>query len=291
MSVTTLRLDFDDATLDCETYGPDDGPLAVCLHGFPDTRASFRFLAPHLASKGYRVVVPAMRGYAPSSVSRSGNYRLAALADDANRIHERLGGDERALIVGHDWGAGATYPATAAEPERWHRAVTIAVPPLPVFGASFLHFEQLRASWYMFYFQTPMADGVVALHDYGFIAKLWRVWSPGFDSEADVARVREALGSEENLQAALGYYRAMFDNAPVEPALAHVQAAMFMAPTVPTLYVHGHDDGCVLAASVHDVLDHLAPGSRKLIVKDAGHFVHLERPDVVHEAIDAFLDS
>ena len=122
MLMTTFTLDLNDVTLDCETYGPQDGPLVLCLHGFPDTRHTFRYLAPHLAAKGHRVVVPSMRGYAPSSISKTNNYQLATVANDANRLHELLGGDERAVIIGHDWGAAATYPATAAEPERWHRA-------------------------------------------------------------------------------------------------------------------------------------------------------------------------
>jgi pimeloyl-ACP methyl ester carboxylesterase len=289
MLMTTVTLDLDDVTLDCATYGPEGGPLAVCLHGFPDTRHTFRYLAPHLAAKGYRVVVPSMRGYAPSSVSESNNYGLAALANDANRIHERLGGDGRAILIGHDWGGAATYPATAAEPERWHRSVSLATPPLAVFGQSWLTFAQLRASWYMFYFQTPMADGVVALNDFEFIAQLWAEWSPRYEAAEDLDHVRRALANEENLKAALGYYRAMFSSEPVDESLAHVQAALFMAPTVASLYLHGEDDGCMLVANFEHVTKHLAPGSKFHIVKDAGHFLHLEHPEAVHRQIDEFL--
>jgi pimeloyl-ACP methyl ester carboxylesterase len=291
MLMTTFILDLNDVTLDCETYGPQDGPLVLCLHGFPDTRHTFRYLAPHLAAKGHRVVVPSMRGYAPSSISKTNNYQLATVANDANRLHELLGGDERAVIIGHDWGAAATYPATAAEPERWHRAITMAVPPLPIMGRSFLSFAQLRSSWYMFYFQSPMATGVVPLNDFDFIAQLWAEWSPSYEASEELAHVRLALASEENLLAALGYYRAMFAGELIDESLAHVQAALFMTPTVPTLYLHGHDDGCVLASSLANVTEHLAPGSKKHIIKDAGHFVHLEQPEAVHRAIDSFLEA
>lgn len=141
MLMTTIDLNLDDVTLSCETRGPDDGPLALCLHGFPDTRHTFRFLAPHFAARGYRVVVPSMRGYAPCSVSRTDNYQVVTLANDANRMHEVLGGDGRAVLIGHDWGAFATYAATDAEPDRWRRAVTMAVPPSAVMGKSFLSFS------------------------------------------------------------------------------------------------------------------------------------------------------
>jgi pimeloyl-ACP methyl ester carboxylesterase len=290
MLMTTMILELEDVTLDCATYGPKEGPLAVCLHGFPDTRHTFRFLAPHLAAKGYRVIVPSMRGYAPSSISRTNNYHVAALANDANRIHEHLGGDGRAVLIGHDWGGGAVYPATAAEPERWHRCVSLATPPLAVFGQSLLTFTQLRASWYMFYFQSPMADGVVPLHDFDFVSRLWAEWSPGYEAGEDLVYVRKALENEENLKAALGYYRAMFSGEPPDESLAHVQAALFMAPTVPALYLHGKDDGCMLVSHFANIAEHLAPGSKFHVVKNAGHFLHLEQPEVVHQAIDSFLE-
>jgi pimeloyl-ACP methyl ester carboxylesterase len=278
-----------DVTLDYLSFGPADGPLVLCLHGFPDTRATFRFLAPHLAAQGYRVVTPAMRGYAPSSTSRTQNYQLATVANDANRLHELLGGDERAILIGHDWGAAASYPALSAEPQRWRRAVTMAVPPLAVVSAALLTFDQLRASWYMFYFQSPMANDVVPFNDYDFIAKLWAEWSPGHDADEDIAHVRTALGNEQNLRAALGYYRALFSGELIDESLAHVQVATVATPTVPTLYVHGRNDGCMLASGLDGVLNHLAPHSRVEIVDDAGHFVHLERPAYVHGLIDSFL--
>ena len=105
---------FDDVTLQVTSHGPSDGALAVLLHGFPDTALTFRHLAPHLADLGYRVIVPSMRGYAPSSIASSQDYSVAALATDANRLHEYFGGDERALLVGHDWGSAAVYPALVA---------------------------------------------------------------------------------------------------------------------------------------------------------------------------------
>ena len=289
MFMSNSIAEFNDVTLDYLTFGPDDGPLALCLHGFPDTRETFRFLTPHLAAQGFRVVTPAMRGYAPSTVSKTGNYQLATLANDANRLHEVLGGDERAILIGHDWGAAAAYPALGAEPDRWRRAVTIAVPPAAVIGSIFLSFEQLRASWYMFFFQSPLADVVVPLSNFDFIEKLWAEWSPGHEYQFDVDLVREALGDEANLKAALGYYRAMFTSDLIDTSLAPVQAAMFAAPTVPTLYVHGRNDGCMLASKMDGVREFLAPGSQVEIVEDAGHFVHLERPAYVHALIDSFI--
>ena len=109
--------------------GPADGPLALCLHGFPDTAHTWRHLLPRLADAGYHAVAPFLRGYAPTQVPASGAYDTGSLALDACALHEALGGRDDAVIIGHDWGALLTYPAAAHEPDRWSRVVTLAVPP------------------------------------------------------------------------------------------------------------------------------------------------------------------
>src|SRR5688572_29425956 len=73
--------------------GPDDGPLAMCLHGFPDTAHTYRHLLPRLAGAGFRAVAPWMRGYAPTGIPPDGHYQGGALANDANALHDALGGD------------------------------------------------------------------------------------------------------------------------------------------------------------------------------------------------------
>ena len=109
--------------------GPADGPIALLLHGFPDSHHTWRHLMGPLADAGYRAIAPAMRGYAPSDVPADGRYQTAALSLDAIALTEALGGDERAVLIGHDWGAIATYGAVAWSPGTWRKAVAMAVPP------------------------------------------------------------------------------------------------------------------------------------------------------------------
>ena len=280
-----LKVVSGDVTLHCRTYGPSEGPLALCAHGFPDSPSTYRHLTEFMVALGYHVVVPATRGYAPSSVSPSGDYGIAALGADLNRIHDAAGGDERAVLIGHDWGAVAAYRATNTEPDRWRRAVALAVPPQQVFQRAFLTYEQLRASWYMFFFQSPLADLVVGLDDMAFVARLWQEWSPGYDATADLVDVRAAIAEPHHLAAALGYYRTLFaprsDDEPSDEDLE---------PTVATLYLHGQNDGCFLRSSLGDPLEFLARGSRVECVPGAGHWLHLEQPVAVHQAIAAFLE-
>src|SRR3954452_11845728 len=189
--------------------GPADGPLALCLHGFPDTAWTYRHLLPALADAGYRAVAPFMRGYAPTAVPADGRYSGPALARDAIRLHEALGGGAGAVLIGHDWGATAVYPAASAEPGRFSKVVAMAVPPGAAMGG-FLAYDQIKRSFYMWFFQLPLADMIVPANDMAFIAGLWADWSPGYDGAEDVAHVRESLGKPEHLAAALGYYRATF---------------------------------------------------------------------------------
>ncbi|MBO0774134.1 MAG: alpha/beta fold hydrolase, partial [Actinobacteria bacterium] len=100
------------------------GPLALCLHGFPDTAHTWGRLLPVLAKAGFHAVAPFMRGYAPTAVPADGAYHVGALAADAVALHEALGGDADAVLIGHDWGAEAAYAAAAYAPGRWQRLVT-----------------------------------------------------------------------------------------------------------------------------------------------------------------------
>ena len=271
--------------------GPADGPLALCLHGFPDTAHSFRYLLPALAEAGYHAVAPFSRGYAPTAVPDDARFQTGALARDAIALHEALGGDERAVIIGHDWGAQATHGAASSAPERWRRVVAMAVPVGPALASQFLQYDQIKRSFYMYFFQSPMADFVVGANDLAFIAGLWADWSPGYDATEDLAHVRESLGKPDNLAAALGYYRALFDPTRQSAELTAEQSAVSGIPPQPTLYLHGRRDGCIGVAAAEAARGLLSPGSDVVIIEDAGHFLHLEQPDAVNERIVAFLSD
>lgn len=284
LRITANRVDFT-----CLTAGPSDGPLALCLHGFPDTAYTWRHLLPQLAEAGFRAVAPFLRGYSPSSIGPDGCYDTGSLAVDACRLHHELGGTGDAVLIGHDWGAFAAYGAAAYEPERWRRVVTAAVAPQASMAEGFFRYDQLRRSWYVFFFQTPLAEHAVSLDGYRFIDRLWADWSPGYDASWDTARVKESLASPDNLSAAIGYYRAMFVGPPGDPEAAAAQAAAGTVAPQPTLYLHGAGDGCMGLDIIGPVTDFLAPGSEMEVIEEAGHFLHLERPQVVNDRIVSFV--
>ena len=247
------------------------GPLALCLHGFPDSARTWRHLLPELADAGFHAVAPFTRGYAPTGLGA--DYSTASLVADVTALHEALGGDESAVLIGHDWGAEAAYGAAAAAPERWRRVVTMAVPPLALDERLFSDYDQLRRFFYMFFLRTPGAERVVAADDMAFIDRLWADWSPGYDASADLRAVKDCLRDPRHLDAAVAYYRDYAPDSRPE------------TPPQPTLYLHGDRDGCIDVRLVHDAEQHLAPGSRMETVADTGHFLHVEKPDEVNRLI------
>lgn len=275
----------------------DRGSLALCFHGFPDTAYTWRHLLPRLAKAGFRAVAPFTRGFAPTAVPADGLYQTGVLARDAIALHGALDGDADAVLIGHDWGAPTVYGAASHAPDRWRAVVGMAVPPGGAMAAAFLSdLDQLQRSWYMFVFQHPLAEMVVSANDGALIDRLWSQWSPGYPPShraGDVDRVRQSLSDPKHLQAALGYYRATLGEGRRDPDLDELQAATGAVPPQPTLYLHGRDDGCV-GADVAEAAraSAIESGTDRLTVElidGVGHFLHLERPDVVNDRILEFV--
>jgi pimeloyl-ACP methyl ester carboxylesterase len=268
------------ATLRCLVDG--DGPLALLVHGFPDGAHSFRHQVAPLVSRGYRVVRPWTRGYAPSSLARDGRYDLERLGDDLLALGDHFSPRQPFVLVGHDWGALAGYAACARAPERIRKLVTAAVPHPRVSGPRYLTPRQLRKSWYIAFFQLRgLAERRVAAHDFRFIDTLWRAWSPGHD-ERSLDDVKSCFRDPAHLSAVLGYYRAIFSTKS-QPLRRRTR--------VPSLYVHGEDDGCVGVELSNGVEAAYANGVQVVRIGGAGHFVHLERPDDFNRALLDFLSA
>lgn len=273
-----------------------DRPLAVLLHGFPDTAHTWRHLGPELAAAGYRVVAPFTRGYAPSAIPDDGSFHVPALMNDALDLHRAFDGDDRAVLVGHDWGAITANGIAASDSNPFGSIVSMAVPPFPAMNprrddvVRWLRIvpRQAGLSWYTLFNQLPR------LPERGFdrlVAHLWRRWSPGYDARADLAHLADALPDDAHKAAALGYYRAQ-PRVWALPAHYRPLARDWVAdPLVPLLYLQGADDGCLDARWAARIGDRLPSGSRVAVVEDAGHFLQLERPEVVAGRILDYLSE
>jgi pimeloyl-ACP methyl ester carboxylesterase len=263
------------------------------LHGFPDTAWSWRRVGPSLGAAGWRVVAPFSRGYAPTDLAPDGNYQVGALVRDVIDLHVALGGDHRAVLVGHDWGALTAYGVGALAPDRFARIVAMSVPPRPTLERAFRGrpavwrgVRQARKSWYIGLNQLPGVSEQLFLP---LVRRLWHDWSPGYNAAEDLAHVASALSTRRRRAAALAYYRALAQPWRRSRRYAAEQRAALAIPTVPTLYLHGDRDGALLPELAADVEADLPRGSRAIIVPAAGHFPQLERPALVAEEIVRFV--
>ncbi|HBF63839.1 MAG TPA: alpha/beta hydrolase, partial [Gammaproteobacteria bacterium] len=220
-----------------------EGPVVICLHGFPDNAGSFRHQLPALAEAGFRAISVTLRGYECASIPENGDYSVEAIAADIYAVIDQL--DQGPVhLVGHDWGAAIAYNAAAAAPHHFKSLTTMAVPHAGRFARDGLRIpRQLKLSWYMGFFNLPwVSDWVVRRRDYAFIRNLWRKWSPGWSPAPDVIEsVIDTLSQPGVLSATLGYYRAALS---LSALSASADDAHYPVP-VPTLALTGERDGCI----------------------------------------------
>ncbi|CAM3038321.1 alpha/beta hydrolase [Mycobacterium intermedium] len=262
-------------------------PLAILVHGFPDTPHTWRHLGPVLADRGYRVVAPWLPGYdAPvSGPIDAGTYVRHVLA-----VRRAYRGDERGVLIGHDWGAYAAYGAVATDPKAFSRLVTIAVPPPAVLAGTMFSYAQIKRSFYVWFIQqVGLAE--TALLQPGFWESLWADWSPGYDATQDIAWLREHV-TAETISGVINPYRATFNPEFADPASENEAAATFSPPAIPALYLHGSTDGGLGAELLDGVTEYLpTPGSAFDLIDGVGHFLHLEKPGLIAERICSWLAS
>jgi pimeloyl-ACP methyl ester carboxylesterase len=270
------------------TFGDVDDttkPLAVLVHGFPDTPHTWRHLGPALVAAGYRVAAPWLPGYRAAA---AGPVSVGTYVRHILEVRESYAGDERAVLIGHDWGANAGYGAVVTDPAAFLRFVALAVPPTAALGSGLFEYHQLKRSFYIWFIQqVGLADA--ALLEPGFWASLWSDWSPGYLAQEDLA-ILQTYVTGDTIGGVVAPYRAAFNPQFADESATAEAAAALAAPPVPTYYLHGSGDGAIGAELLGNVAAHLpAPGSAFELVDGVGHFLHLERPEILATKILTWL--
>jgi len=242
------------------------GPLVLLVHGFPDTAHSWDAIRPALASAGYRAVSPWTRGYAPTEIPADGKFDVDTLGQDLLALIEALG-ERSAVIVGHDWGAGAAYSAVGLDPSRVRMLVTLAIPhpsairPTPRMIWAGRHFFSLR--------RKRAADKIRA-RDLVHIDELVQRWSPTWQVPAgETDAVKQAFREPGCLEAALGYYRAF------RPSVPPSQRRKI---EVPAVAFAGQDD--IVRPALYERARKHYLGPYEVVTLPGGHFLHREHPDL-----------
>ena len=244
---------------------------------------------PELVRAGFKAIAPFTRGYAPTSIAPDDCYQTGARAADINALHEALGGDENAVLIGHDWGASTVMTAAANAPHRWKRVVAMSVPPVSILRKALTgNHAQIKRSWYMFYFQSALAEIAIEANDYQFIEMLWDDWSPGFKSNIDLENFKKCVPTASHLKAALGYYRASLGNGKKMDIYTALETQGLEPLTQPTLYLHGKKDGCI-GVELAEETRRTCPWLEVRILDQVGHFMQLEDPRQVNRHIVEWL--
>ncbi|MCK6503855.1 alpha/beta fold hydrolase [Myxococcota bacterium] len=259
--------------------GPEDGPLALLLHGFPDFWYSWRRIIPALVAAGHRVVAPDLRGYGASSrPAPTLAYRMDRHLDDLQALLRALG-RPRAHLVGHDWGGAIAWVLASEQPALVDQLVVLNAPHPGAFLQELANPDQLRKSWYMLAFQVPMLPERL-LSAPGALERWLDGWClrPETLEDQDRRAYRAAFPDAESLRGPVHYYRAML-------RYDLWTAARRARPCpVPTTVIWGEQDAA-LGTGLLRHLDRWAPNHTLHRLPDAGHFVHFDQPERCAELV------
>lgn len=261
----SLRIPVGDGlVLDALATGPADGPVALLLHGFPQSSWCWRGVWPALAEAGLRVVVPDQRGYSPDARPEGvEHYRMSELVADALAVLGAVGATS-AHVVGHDWGAAVAWQLAARHADRVRSLTAVSVPhPVAFVDALRADPDQRARSRYMKDWLST--DAETALLAGGLEQVFGGV--PAVDGDRYLALLREPGA----LTAALGYYRAQ--------SLADLEG---LGPvTSPTLHVWSDTDPALGPTAAHATAQHVAGPYRFEVLQGVGHWIPEEAPDAL----------
>ena len=284
--ITTRTIEANGLTFTIDEAGTGD-KVALFLHGFPESRFSWRFQLPLLAALGWRAVAPDLRGYGDSSRPKATSaYRVEALTDDVAAIYDALGAKQR-LLIAHDWGAIVAWVFAMRKLRDLDGLVIMNVPHPAVFGQVMRKGGgQLKKSWYVIFFQIPwLPERMLTARRAEGVARAFSgmaVDKSRFPEE--VLEVYRANALKPGaMTAMINWYRANFagglkpwsdpDQPPIE---------------TPTLMVWGEEDAALgieltegYAPYVKDFTLHRLPG--------VSHWVQQEAPEAVNARLEAWL--
>lgn len=265
--------------------GPQDGPLVILLHGFPEFWYGWRHQIGPLAGAGFRVLAPDQRGYNLSEKPRGvAHYALDHLADDILALVDGQG-RERAAIVGHDWGGLVAWWLALRNPERVERLAILNAPhPDFLLRGEWKRFPQVLRSWYVVAFQIPWLPeaGLGVFHGRSLADGLIRTSRPGTFTASEIARYREAWAKPGALTAMVNWYRAALQTRPTDRIPSRV--------LVPTRILWGARDRFIGRRYASDALAR-CDGGRLEFFEDATHWVHHEEPDRLNDRLIEFLGA
>jgi pimeloyl-ACP methyl ester carboxylesterase len=272
--------------------GPPDGPAVILLHGWPYDIYSFVEVAPLLAARGYRVIIPYLRGYGPTRFLSSDTIRQpSVVAVDIVALMDALK-IEKPILAGFDWGARTADIIAALWPRRCKALVSVSgyligsqasgEAPLPP-AAEFQW-------WYQFYFATDRGKAGYDKYRRDFAKLIWTLASPkwGFD-DATFDRSAAALDNPDHVEIVIHNYRWRQGLAQGEARYDDLEAQLASAPviTVPTITLEGDANGAPHPPPSAYASKFSGKYANRIVTGGVGHNLPQEAPRAFAEAIMA----
>jgi len=272
--------------------GPADGPAVVLLHGWPYDIYSYVDVAPLLASAGYRVIVPFLRGYGTTrflSGETVRNGQQSVVAVDIIDLMDALK-IKRAIIGGFDWGARTANIIAALWPERCKAMVSVSgyLIGSPAANEAPLPPKAELAWWYQFYFATDRGRAGYEKYRHDFAKLIWQTASPKWNfDDATFDRSAESLNNPDHVAIAIHNYRWRIGLAEGESKYDHLEKRLAAGPviSVPTITMEGDANGAAHPDSSAYAGKFLGKYAFRLIKGGVGHNMPQEAPEAFAQAI------
>ena len=272
--------------------GPSDGPVVILLHGWPYDIYSFVDVAPLLASHGYRVIVPYLRGYGTTSflsgeTVRNGQQSVVAVdmiaLMDALKI-------QKAIVAGFDWGARTANIMAALWPERCKALVSVSgyLIGSPVANETPLPPKAELAWWYQFYFATDRGRAGYDKYRREFAKLIWQLASPKWNfDEATFERSASAFDNPDHVEIVIHNYRWRIGLAKGEPQYDDLEKKLASRPViaVPTITMEGDANGAPHPGDASYRDKFTGKYEYRLISGGVGHNLPQEAPTVFAQAV------
>lgn len=271
------RFRRDGLTFEVRDAGPEDGPVIVLLHGFPQFSDCWDAVTPKLTAEGFRCVAFDQRGYSRGARPRSRRaYRVGELVGDVCALVDGLG-VEQVHLVGHDWGAVVAWAVAAAAPRRLASLTALSVPHPAAFGRAMLTTRQFFASWYTYAFQLPRLPELTLLGRDGrqperFVRAMVRTGQSPERARRDAASMIRTGA----LTSAINWYRAALLSTP-----RHITGRV----DVPSLFVWSDGDTAVTRAAAESCHDWVSGPFRYEVLSGVSHWIPDAVPDRCAELI------
>ncbi|MHC8338363.1 alpha/beta fold hydrolase [Pseudomonas sp. HLT2-19-2] len=281
-----------------EEHGPTTGDPVILLHGFPYSPRAYDEIAPALAAKGYRVIVPYLRGYGLTRFNNPDTLRSgqqAALAQDLLDLMDALA-IQQAALCGYDWGGRAACIVAALWPERVRCLVTgdgYNLQNIP-HSTEPLDPQTEHRLWYQYYFHTPRGVEGLTKNRRDLCELLWTLWSPTWAKGPELYPLSApAFDNPDFVEVVIHSYRHRFMYALGDPALEWIEAALTRQPpiSVPTISLCGADDGVGPALEIDEDIAHFTGRYERRVLAGVGHNIPEEAPEATVRALLDLLEG